>query len=391
MPKTIFTSLSPNVEADDIKLALKLLFTPWKWKTGDCVNTLEQKFKKYLDVKYGTSFVSGRGCLLAILKSLNLNSENEVLLQAYTCVAVPAPVLWVGAKPIYVDIEEDTFNMDPEDLRKKITPKSKVLIIQHTFGRPAKTDELVQIAKEYNLFVIEDCAHIINSEIGQKGDVAFFSFGRDKVISSVFGGMVTTNNQELAQKIDKIHTQSSYPDLIWIKKQLLHPVITSFAKKTYNVLSIGKLAMFLSKKLHILTKAVQAEEKTGGQPEFLSKKMPNALACLALNQFNKLDKINNHRKNLAKIYGAQDDNAYLRYTVQVDNPQELIQRAKQQNILLDDWYCPNIAPRGVDNNAISYKEGSCPVAEAVAKKSINLPINIQITESDAKKIADLAK
>jgi len=210
MTKSIFTALSPNTEVDDVLLAFKLLFSPWAWKKGDSSLCLEKIFSEWIGVNHCFTFESGRTGLYAILKSLNLSSDDEVLLQAYTCVAVVEPILWNNVKPVFVDIDSESLNTSGIDLEKKITSKSKVLIIQHTFGNPADLDELLKIAKKYNLFVIEDCAHAMGAEhkgkkVGTYGDASFFSFGRDKVISSVFGGIVMTNNETIAASLRNIH------------------------------------------------------------------------------------------------------------------------------------------------------------------------------------------
>src|SRR3989344_1264326 len=139
--KPISISLSPNVQKDDVFLALKLLFRPWKWKKGDGIKKLEEEFKKYLGVKYAFSFNSGRSSLFAILQSLNLNKGDDVLLQVFTCNAVPNPILWAGLNPVYVDCGDD-FNVDIEDLKSKIISGVKVLIVQHTFGLPVNMDEV---------------------------------------------------------------------------------------------------------------------------------------------------------------------------------------------------------------------------------------------------------
>ena len=103
MIKPISISLSPNTEQDDVRLAFGLLFQPWRWKKGKELESLEQEFKRYLGLKYAYAFNSGRSSFLAILDSLNLEKESEVLLQAFTCNAVPNPVLWNGLKPVYID------------------------------------------------------------------------------------------------------------------------------------------------------------------------------------------------------------------------------------------------------------------------------------------------
>jgi dTDP-4-amino-4,6-dideoxygalactose transaminase len=186
--KPISISLSPNTERDDILLAFKLIFQPWKWKRGKQIKEFEDAFKDYLGVRYAVSFNSGRSALMAILNALDLK-EGEVLLQAFTCNAASNPVMWSGLIPVYVDVNDGTFNMDAEDLKRKITKKSKAVIIQHTFGKPAEIDKISEICEMNNLILIEDCAHSLgathkNQKVGTFGRVSFFSFSRDKVISS---------------------------------------------------------------------------------------------------------------------------------------------------------------------------------------------------------------
>src|SRR3989338_8909480 len=123
---TIFTALAPNFQKDDAWLAFKLLFQPWRWKKGADLN----KFGDWI------LFDSGRTGLEAILKCAGIGAGDEVLLQAFTCVAVPNSVLWAGAKPVYVDCNEN-FTMSVEDLKKKINPRCKAIIVQHTFGNIA--------------------------------------------------------------------------------------------------------------------------------------------------------------------------------------------------------------------------------------------------------------
>ena len=122
--RPISISLSPNVEKDDVKLALNLIIRPWLWKRGKAINNLEDKFKKYLGVKYAVSFNSGRSAFYAILKALKevdgLKNGDNVALQAFTCNASINPVLWAGLKPLYIDCNENDFNISAEDLKKKI-------------------------------------------------------------------------------------------------------------------------------------------------------------------------------------------------------------------------------------------------------------------------------
>src|SRR3989338_439952 len=130
----ITTGLSPNVERDDIRLALTTLLQPWLWRHGRADVELQSELQQYFRTEYVYPVNSGRTALLILLQSLQLTKDDEVLLQGFTCNAVSNPILWSGAKPVYVDIEPDSYNMSPTDLTKKISSRSKVLIIQHTFG-----------------------------------------------------------------------------------------------------------------------------------------------------------------------------------------------------------------------------------------------------------------
>lgn len=402
---SITTATSPNTQRDDFWLTSKSFFKPWIWRKGDGATKLENVFKKWLPCQRAFAFESGRGALFAILSSLKLNQGDEVLLQAYTCVAVPDPILWAGLRPVYVDIDETTFNMSAEDLEKKITLKSKVLIIQHTFGLPADIDKLITTAKKHNLFVIEDCAHALGGEyqgekVGTFGDAAFFSFGRDKIISSVWGGMATTNDQSLAESLAKFHNSCRVPGNFWILQQLMHPIAFFVIRPTFNY--FGRFLLAILKKIRFISVAVFRKELDGGKPDFIPSRLPNVLAILALHQFGKLEAYNNHRIALADFYTKNlvglkfnlpiipdgRKHIFLRYTIKSADADLIIAKAKNQGIYLGDWYnCP-ITPCGVNYDKIYYQVGLCPVAEKVALQSFNLPTHINISQVQAQKIVD---
>lgn len=411
MIKPISISLSPNAEKDDISLAFSLLWQSWKWKRGNTIENLENIFKNYLGSKYAFSFNSGRSSLMAILSAIKNDpsldfAQDEVLLQAFTCNAVPNPVIWSGLKPVYVDVNEQTFNIDTADLRKKITPKSRALIVQHTFGLPADMAEIIKICQENNLILIEDCAHSLGATyqgkpVGTMGQVSFFSFSRDKVISSVYGGMVCTNDDVLAGKIKKYQEKIGYPSYFWIWQQLLHPVLMNWLiLPTYKI--FGKYLLILFQWLHIFSKAVHWKEKRGQIPGYFPKKMPTALAILALHQFKKLEKFNQHRKVTADFYRkelseisfampADSDQIYLRFTIKHQKAHEIIKQAWASNLLIGDWYTTVIAPHDTRMEKMQYLPGSCPKAEKLAKITLNLPTHINISEKEAKIIIDFLK
>jgi len=410
--KPISISLSPNVERDDLHLALNLIIRPWLWKNGKAIRELENEFKRYLGVKYALSFNSGRSSFFAILKSLELEKGSTILLQAFTCNAAPNPILWVGMEPIYVDCNKNNFNIDVEDLKSKITPQTKVLIVQHTFGQPANMDEINSIVRQNNLILIEDCAHSLGAEwkgqkVGTFSKAAFFSFSRDKVISSVYGGMAITNDDELGQALRQAQGKMGLPNPFWIFQQIFHPILLNYIiLPIYNFLDIGKIFLVLSQWLHLLSKAVHWKEKGGERPDYFPRALPNALSTMALNQFNKLDKFYNHRKNLFDYYreklkntqfvlpaeDSQSKSSYLRFTLKHPKAREIIYDAwHKQNILLGDWYTTPIAPFDTKLDQMKYKNGSCPTAEKLSNETINLPTHINTSQKDAERIVNFLK
>jgi len=437
--RPVSISLSPNTEKDDIFLSLKLIFQPRHWKNGEKIKELEEEFRKYLGVRYAFSFNSGRSALLAILESLDLKKNDEVLLQAFTCNAAVNPILWArlrqgfggqaSLKPVFVDCDDGStgspFNIDVEDLKRKITPRSKAVMVQHTFGLPVDLTKILNICQENNLILIEDCAHSLgveyqNKKIGTFGKAAFFSFSRDKVISSVYGGMAVTNDPILARKLKEFQEKISYPSYFWTLQQLFHPILMNFLiLPAYSFLRFGKTLLSIFQWLQILSKAVHWKEKRGKKPGYFPKRMPNALAYLALNQFKKLEKFNNHRKKIAKFYfkSLKDssfelpqtfgdynpptasshppiggwvprDHIFMRFTIKHQKAHQIIKRAWQKNILVGDWYTAPIAPYDTKLDKMGYILGSCPKAEKLAKITLNLPTHINISQEKAQKIVD---
>jgi dTDP-4-amino-4,6-dideoxygalactose transaminase len=422
--KPISISLSPNTEKDDIDLALKLIFQPWLWRIGvyPCVDPrksastiLEEEFKKYFGVKYAISFNSGRSGLMAILEAMGIKECDEILLQAFTCNSAVNPILNLGAKPVFVDIDE-TINLNPEDLKKKITSRSKVVMVQHTFGWPVQIDEILDICRKHNLFLIEDCAHSLGAKYkgkfcGTFGDAAFFSFGRDKIISSVFGGMAVTNDEKIGEGIKEFQEKLDYPSNFWIFQQLLHPILTNYlVLPAYGLNSVlGRIILGLFHVFSVLSKGVYKKEKKGKIPKHFPKKFPNALATLALNQFKKLERFNEHRREIADLYENELKNTklvlplaksreniaptFMRYPILIQgDTDKILKEARKRKIYLDDgWHKTPIVPPDTNIEKMKYIFGSCPHAEKLSKMIVNLPTHINISKKDAEKIFDFLK
>ncbi len=396
--RLVSASLSPNVQKDDVFLALRVLFSPTRWVTGNSRQMVEKWFAKFFNNSQVLTFNSGRSALFAILRAFGIGSGDEVIVQAFTCVAVPNSVVWCGATPVYVDIDK-TFNIDPNKLERKITNATRAIIVQHTFGTPADMDQIMAIATKHKILVIEDCAHSLGATykgrmVGSMGDAAAFSFGRDKIVSSVFGGLALIAKRHGSQwsRLKELHNAMPYPSGFWIVQQLVHPVAFALILPWYRM-GVGKVFLFVLQKIGLLGFPVYAEEKNAHRPTVFPRKYPNALATLLLQQLKKLERYNKKRQAAANLYAEKlnkKDNfqlpvlvagsVYLRYPILVSAPSPLLDKAKHHGILLGNWYHSIIDPTGVNFAKVSYTKGMCPVAEEAASRVINLPTNISEKE-----------
>lgn len=402
MKDFINPAISPNVQLVDLLEVIKRIFSPFSLKNGGYIARVESWFKYNFSVKYAFTFSSAREAEYALLLGLGIKKGDEVLVQAFTCVAAVRPVLWLGAKPVYVDIEKNTLSANPEDILKKITPQTKAIIVQHTFGIPARIDEIKKIAKEHKLYVIEDCAHVVggyykNKKLGTFGDAAFFSFGRDKSVSSVFGGIAITNRTTLADKLKRIRELSPYPSTLWIYQQLFHPLITYFVITGFRLHeTLGKALLFFFKNIHLISRPILASESNSFLGKSKVKRYPNALAALALTQLVRLNSFNKKRVELYTLYKKNlesviefpsADNFYLRIPIFLAKHDKLIKNLKAKNIYLGDWYSHVIDSGGTNFDEIQYKKGSCPEAERLAKLVVNLPSYPRMNSEEVEKIS----
>ena len=174
--------------------------------TARAVSEYENAFSGILHAPLAFTFWKGRTALFAILRALGIGPGDEVILPAFTCVVVPNAIRFTGATPVYADIAPNTYNIDPEDVCKKVTSKTCALIIQHSFGIPAELDSLLEVAKLYDLPVIEDCAHALGSryraqQVGTFGKAAFFSSQWSKPYTTGLGGIAVTSDVTMGRHL----------------------------------------------------------------------------------------------------------------------------------------------------------------------------------------------
>jgi len=191
--------------------ALERVLKSGVWSTrGPEVQKFEKRFAEYQGVQYGVAVTNGTVTLEIILRALGIGYGDEVIVPPYTFIATASAVMTVGAAPVFVDIESNTYNIDSSKIEEAITPRTRAIIPVHIGGRACDMDKIMEIAKKHNLYVIEDCAHAHGSEwkgkrVGSIGDAGSFSFQSSKNLNSGEGGFITTNNLKIFEKCWSIH------------------------------------------------------------------------------------------------------------------------------------------------------------------------------------------
>mgnify|MGYP001151653572 FL=1 len=195
----------PYLAGNELEYVTDAISTGWISSSGTYVNRFEEEFAKYCDCKYAVSVCNGTIALHLALLSLDIGIGDEVIIPSFTMIASAFAVCYTGAKPVFVDADKDTFNIDVTKIEKKITSRTKAIMPVHIFGKICNMDAIIALAKKYNLYIIEDAAEAHGAtyrgkKAGSFSDVAAFSFFANKNITTGEGGMIITNNEDIAQK-----------------------------------------------------------------------------------------------------------------------------------------------------------------------------------------------
>jgi perosamine synthetase len=198
-------------DKSDVNNITKTIMSGRSWAVGDNISKFEKEISKYIGTKHCVVFNSGTSALHAILLANNIKEGDEVIVPSFTFIATANAVLFVGATPVFADIETDTFGLDPESVKQKITTKTKAIIPVHYGGSPCKINELRKIAKDNNLLLIEDAAEAFGAELNNKkigtfGDAAMLSFCQNKIITTGDGGAIVTNSVKMYNKLKLIRS-----------------------------------------------------------------------------------------------------------------------------------------------------------------------------------------
>lgn len=202
---TVIPVFRPYMDEDERREVLRVLDSRW-WGLGPETEKFEGEFLNYLNASYGVATNSGTAALHIALQNLNLKKNDEIILPSFTFVSTAHAIKYVGGKPVFADIERSTLTIDPKSIKEKITGRTKAIIVVHYGGHSCRMDEILKIAKESDISVVEDCAHAAgaeykNKKLGTLGDFSAFSFHAVKNIATGDGGMVISKHSKYVEQM----------------------------------------------------------------------------------------------------------------------------------------------------------------------------------------------
>jgi perosamine synthetase len=253
--KKILTA-GPSISELEVKYVLDAVKTGWNENWDYYLKKFERKFADYVGVKHAISTSSCTGAMHVALIAMGIEPGDEIILPDLGWVATGNVILYVGAKPVFVDVDMNSFCVDPESIKKAINSKTKAIMPVHMYGHPANMGEIMNIAREYNLLVLEDAAPSIGAEINGKktgsfGDIAAFSFQGAKMMVTGEGGMLVSDNKEYYQRACKLMDQGkSHNKTFWID-ELGYKYKMSNIQAALGLAQLERVDKFIEKKIKI--------------------------------------------------------------------------------------------------------------------------------------------
>ncbi|MCX6785217.1 MAG: DegT/DnrJ/EryC1/StrS family aminotransferase [Candidatus Komeilibacteria bacterium] len=342
------------------------LETGWISSSGSFVKQFEDDFAKRFGVKYAVTVANGTAALHVGLLALGIGVGDEVIVPAFTMAASWMAVMYTGAKPVFVDSERETYNIDVNKIEQKITPKTKAIMPVHIYGQPCAMEQILALAKKHNLFVIEDAAEAHGATYrgqlaGTFGDLGCFSFYANKIITTGEGGMIITNNQDLADKARK------FKDLHHSEKRFIHDGLGYNYRMTNLQAAVG-----CGELLHL--------------EEYIEKKVWMA------NLYNQL--LSDTAGIVTPKTIAATTNVYWMYAIVIDakvfglNRDELRIKLKEVGVdTRDFFYSPSDQP--VLKDIVVGEE--FPETTYLAERGLYLPSGLAITEEQITYVCDQIK
>ena len=248
----------PLLDGNEQKYLTECIRTGWISSEGPFVKLLEEKFSRFMGCSHGVAVCNGSLAIDLALAALRVGSGDEVILPTFTIISSASAVVRAGAVPVVVDCTADTWNMDPALIKEKITTRTKAIMPVHIYGLPVDMDPLLEIAKQHDLFVVEDAAEqhgqsYNGKPVGSLGDIATVSFYPNKHVTTGEGGMVLTNNAELAERCRRLRNLAFDDERRYIHDELGWNLRMSNMQAAVGVAQLERVEEFLIKKRQIGT------------------------------------------------------------------------------------------------------------------------------------------
>ncbi|MBE2226528.1 MAG: DegT/DnrJ/EryC1/StrS family aminotransferase [Ignavibacteria bacterium] len=340
---------------DEIDTAIQSVIDSTQFIQGPAVKCFESNVEKYLGAKHAIGCASGTDALQIAMMALDIKPGDEILTTPFTFVATTETIAILGAVPVYVDIDPKSYNMDVSKIEAKITSKTKAIMPVHLYGQPCDMDPIMDIAKKHKLYVIEDAAQAFGAQYNGKmictiGDIGCISFYPSKNLGAFGdGGMITTNNDTLAEKIRMIISHGS-------KKKYYHETLG------VNSRLDSIQAAILDVKLKYLDKYCQA----------------------------RLDAAMKYNEKFKGIFETPFimpgvKHIFHQYSIRVKNRDKMMEFLKSQGIPSMIYYPVPLHMQ--EAYKYDYKPGDYPVSEEIAKDIISLPMHTELTDEQIDFIA----
>jgi perosamine synthetase len=355
-----------------------------------------------------TLFWRGRVALYAILRALRIGRGDEVIVPAFTCVAVPNAVLYTGATPVYVDIDESTYTADPAAVANAITARTRAVLAQNTFGLSADLDALAAAAQPHGAVVVDDCAHGLGGTYkgrpnGATAHAAFYSTQWSKPISTGLGGIAVTKDGDLARALAAIERSAREPPardrallatMLLARERLATPRTLHAGRAVYRAGSRAGLVPGSSSGGELGGTAMPASF-VAGMSAFQAQLVGRRLATLAARVRRRRAVAHRYSAWLtahARSWAHEPDSAghaFLRYPLRLRERDAFVAAAQRRGVLVGDWFHSPLYPISRELERWGYRRGEHPVAERVTAEIVNLPTDMAPDGRDAHQVEQL--
>lgn len=348
--------LSKMFVDDEMKLAAIEVLDSKKYIKGNQIASFEKEFANLCNAKYGIGVSSGTTALYTAMYALGIKPGDEVIAPSHSFIATVNPAVLFGAKPIFAEIDEKTYNIEPRDIEKKITAKTKAIIPVHLYGQPCNMDQIIEIAQEHSIPVVEDACQAHNSEykgraVGAIGDIGCFSFFPSKNLTVCGdGGMITTNNEELAEKMAMFRDQGR------------------IGKYLHEIVGMN----FRLSELHAALGRVQLKHLSS----WTEKRRKNA---------KHYKKLIDEKKAVVPLESDYAKHVYHMFVIQVKNREKLREDLKEKGIETGVHYP---IPIHLQPAIKQFGNISLPITERIAQRIISLPMFPDMTEEEIEYVSN---